>query len=506
MHRERRKSGRSYGLVLLFAVFCAALLVCLFVGSNDDYSQNYLLRTDVLLHHIRGTIGGAGSLPSQPPQISSSSSNNNQKFPTLPDTLEMARLSLLVYLFRHEQDDASVCRQIRAGNFSVPSGPDGKEHDPGREIFPDLRCHWYYHDRENEGTQVMIVSSKAQNHLSVVFAGTDDIQTSLVDTDVRWEPLGDGTSFTLPQEYSDIRVHAGFDHAVFRNSVMDQILHQIEHLRHDDELAKRRVFVTGHSLGAAAAILTSVAMVEYYYNVDDDDDTKNKNDSVQVNKQPQEGKHGFSLSHWWWPPWHHHHHHQQSPPPEITSINFGCPRIGNSAYREYFPHERLNVWRVVWGWDLVPRLPDFFQHAGHTVQLSLEDEPVKSQMLLRNNNREDASVSTTTTTTYEEELSLSWPTSQTNKTQVVKAYYEHYGNATLGYAGVPAGWASRPYFWVPGALESHHILRYRSVLEEWETDWVTKFERVDDPNGNDPSYDDDMWVDPPFDDFPGSTY
>ena len=84
------------------------------------------------------------------------------------------------------------------------------------------------------------------------------------------------------------------------------------------------------------------------------------------------------------------------------------------------------------------------------------------------------------------------------------AYYQHYGNETLGYAGVPAGWGSRPYIWVPGALMSHHISRYRSVLEEWTGDWVQDFVRLDPINDDDATTTDDDYDTPPFDDFPES--
>ena len=154
--------------------------------------------------------------------------------------------------------------------------------------------------------------------------------------------------------------------------------------------------------------------------------------------------------------------------------------MGNQAYRTYQRPRRLSVWRVVLGWDLVPRLPDFFWHAGHTVQLNVDNDAAESDDEDNSNPNNETAVSTAI------------------------AYYQHYGNETLGYAGVPSGWASRAFIWVPGALESHHIRRYLDALQNWPTSWVTDFARVLIPQGSGSDDDsDDTYVDPPFDDFPG---
>merc|ERR1712232_124017 len=58
---------------------------------------------------------------------------------------------------------------------------------------------------------------------------------------------------------------------------------------------------------------------------------------------------------------------------------------------------KLGIWRYVLGWDLVPRLPNFMKHVGHTIQLHKTHA----------------------------------------RNQTVVAYYKHYGNQTLRYAGVP---------------------------------------------------------------------
>ena len=151
------------------------------------------------------------------------------------------------------------------------------------------------------------------------------------------------------------------------------------------------------------------------------------------------------------------------PDVHISNINFGCPRTGNQEWRKVVHHSlpNLSVFRFVLGWDLVPRLPEYpFYHVGHTVQLDTAD---------------------------------------------AKAYYLHSGNATLDYAGVPMGWGSMPFFWVPGALYSHHIKNYEDYLFENSVKnesvfFVSNFERSA-PSNDDhtPSISDDEYVNPPDD-------
>jgi hypothetical protein len=242
-----------------------------------------------------------------------------------------------------------------------------------------------------------------------------------------------------------------------------------------------------------------MALTEYWYHLHPA--------SQSFVQQQQQQQHYLGRAQWWnpfsWWHGHHHHHNVPSPPPpppeHIYTINFGCPRVGNAAYRSYFPHDRLRVWRVVLGWDLVPRLPDFFWHAGHTLQIS---EAVTSPLFLpvgpESTVHHDTSIATTATQTTTTTTTLSLGEEIRN----ITAYYEHYGNESLGYAGVPSGWAARPYIWVPGALESHHIGKYLQVLQNWSTPWVSDFARVEPPSNGTDYDDDDEYVDPPWDDLP----
>jgi hypothetical protein len=120
------------------------------------------------------------------------------------------------------------------------------------------------------------------------------------------------------------------------------------------------------------------------------------------------------------------------------------------------------------GWDLVARLPELFYPVGHTIQLWSEDHQK-----------------------YDKESS-----------NLVEAYYQHYGEPKLGYAGVPPGWASEPYAWLPGALTHHFIHRYLENLEHLAevNIWVDTFKALQ-PIG----YDDDIYDEPP-DDWYGVEY
>lgn len=124
--------------------------------------------------------------------------------------------------------------------------------------------------------------------------------------------------------------------------------------------------------------------------------------------------------------------------------------------------DRLGVWRVVQGWDLVPRLPVVFSHVGHTIQL-----------WSKSHHKYDKS-----------------------SHNQIEAYYQHYGSSDLKYAGVPTGWSSKPYFWVPGALASHSMGKYVEHLQDFlhEKLWVSRFEVVE-PQ----ALDDDIWDNPPDD-------
>lgn len=371
-------------------------------------------------------------------------------FPTFDITFEMATLSSTIYAFHKEDygndmDEATkkVCGRVNAGNVTE------------RPVPPGVHCHWYFHDWIG-GAQVMIVSSESKQYIAVVFAGTDDLRTSLVDVDLFTTYFGasdDNNTYQYPVynvslRDPNVRVHAGFNHAVFDRNLFGGILMRVEAIR--KQRPTFRVLATGHSLGAANSVILAVGMTQYY-------------------EQERQKK-----SHFWnklWPK-------KRTIPEHMDCISFGCPMIGNTQWRDFLHNDpvlskRLTFWRHVLGRDLVPRLPQLYYHEGHTVQ---------------------------------------WLQQNGNGTASAKAYFHHYGNATLSLAGVPFGWSAKPYMWVPGALHSHMVHSYWEFLVDWKGSggdgggvlpWVNEFVPAsEEPDDDDhpPNVDDDFYVDPPDDD------
>ncbi|MGI0486561.1 lipase family protein [Pantanalinema rosaneae CENA516] len=112
---------------------------------------------------------------------------------------------------------------------------------------------------------------------------------------------------------TDIKVHSGFWNAF--QEVRDDIIRLVNKHR----TSQQRIWVTGHSLGGAQAVLTAI--------------------TLQAQSIPVQGLY-----------------------------TYGCPRIGNEQFSRLFA--RMNVQRYVYALDLVPMLPDDlflgYRHVGKT--------------------------------------------------------------------------------------------------------------------------------------------
>ena len=302
-------------------------------------------------------------------------------------------------------------------------------------------CLHYSHDYDR-GTQVLVVRSSIHRYVSVVYAGTDDFTTALMDGDILMSKFGPTTNTTssdidelknnsdfsrlFEQVPEEAHVHRGFNSAVFDSNHFTEVLECVtsarlggtcygaaEKIERQTLLTKTKpyqLYTTGHSLGAADSILLGAAL------------------------------------------------HLVFPSEKIQSINFGCPKIGNLEMSYWMdslqPGQNdndggLEIFRFVNKLDLVPRLPDliFFQHAGHTLQMSAGG--------------------------------------------VIRAYYNHIGDENLGYAGVSFGWGTEPYVLFPLALYAHHHKRYvdylqdnapkpdSSLAQQNSSYFVAEFERID---------------------------
>ncbi|VEU42836.1 unnamed protein product [Pseudo-nitzschia multistriata] len=321
----------------------------------------------------------------------------SEVFPSLKDVATMANLSHLVYKFKSE-------RNFTCADF-YPSVENNTEH---------LTCELYIHEYFL-GTQVLMLSNNKEKYIAIVFAGTDDIMTMIEDTNILTKPFGNNSTVHLTPKANQLKerakVHSGFNNAVFTHDIWERIYAKTKYLMHLHPTY--RLWTTGHSLGGANAILTATAFA-----------------SLNRNRR-------------------------------VLSVSFGCPQTGNYYWREYFNDtsplsNNLGIWRVVLGWDLVPRLPEFFHHVGHTIQIDV-------------------------------------------KTGESKAYYEHYGNVERGYAGVPNGWYAKSHAWLPSALSFHRMTKYVENIAKLEpASWAKHFYPV---HSN--VYDDDDDDINPLDDWPG---
>ena len=328
------------------------------------------------------------------------------------------------------------------------------QEDDDKDIFQLLlptgtTCLHYSHDY-SLGRQVLIVRSDLHNYVAVSYAGTDDWKTALTDGDILTGSFGpdlttdsedDATTKNHNSSNSHInknqniskafgnipegvRVHRGFNNAVFDNDGLSIVLDCITSARvggncssiHSTRKGANtnaaismtttpskpyQLFTTGHSLGAANSILLGTAL------------------------------------------------HLTFPLENIQSINFGCPKVGNLEWSSWIDQMQpvkedmstrddegkinhsnkfrkdgggFEIFRFVNKIDLIPRLPELvFQHAGHTLQMSVGGK--------------------------------------------VSAYYDHFGNEDLGYSGVPFGWGAAPYAFLPAALASHPSSHYLKYLE-----------------------------------------
>ena len=146
----------------------------------------------------------------------------------------------------------------------------------------------------------------------LAFRGTADVKNWLTDLDARkleW-PVACRAGASEP-----MRVHMGFLDAWL--SIREAVLESIDHM-----LVTRRIFITGHSLGGALAMLAATEL--------------------------------------------HLHFGAEA----IAGVyTFGQPRVGGRAFAQlYNSWLRDRTWRVVHREDLVPHVPyvlGAFHHAGH---------------------------------------------------------------------------------------------------------------------------------------------
>jgi hypothetical protein len=248
---------------------------------------------------------------------SSSALTTSSIIPSVDDTIELGHLSAMVYGFRSTHS-AQNC-----SSFPAIYQLYVDEYQPSTFINSNATytCHMY--ERDEQDTQVLVLSKQIdpssyasatntnnaitaatnkekQGYVAVIYAGTDDFRSVLTDTNILTKTFGptseNGTHPFVPHD--DIRVHAGFNNAVFKHDLFKRINHQLQLIKGDNP--NYRLLTTGHSLGAADAILTAVAL-----------------------KLQDEWKDEL-----------------------VLSINYGCPKTGNRAWRDFVNEmDGLGIWR-----------------------------------------------------------------------------------------------------------------------------------------------------------------
>lgn len=273
------------------------------------------------------------------------------------------------------------------------------EEEKNRILPAHINCHTYI--KTLLGTEVMVVSSSStsssptnhgKNYIAVCFAGTDSIRDSLLDANVFSSEFGpkrndrsdhsdDPPISFNPRPDKDVRVHAGFNSAVFGEGLYDRLLKEVSSLL--EKFPTHEIVLTGHSLGGADAILLGTAFAL-------DENFVNKNTTKK----------------------------------QISVFNFGCPKTGNKAWIKYANEiPNLGIWRFVLQHDAIPRLPTNFFHVGHTAQINHHKDEVGGH-----------------------------------------AYYLHYGNEELGFAGLGTAWELESLF--PDSMYRHLISHYEKYFKD----------------------------------------
>lgn len=170
------------------------------------------------------------------------------------------------------------------------------------------RLPWLHFESSPNGVQFLIGRNPFERQTVISFRGTDSLQDLL--TDLRfWKKH---IPYDSMSRSSKIRVHSGFCRAYQHPRVRDFIL-KFLHGSSD------KILVVGHSYGAALAMLCALD-IQYNY-----------------------------------------------PHREIEAAVFGCPRIGNSNFRESYNRRVQRTIRFENGNDLVTKIPPWlfgFRHAG----------------------------------------------------------------------------------------------------------------------------------------------
>jgi len=123
---------------------------------------------------------------------------------------------------------------------------------------------------------------------------------------------------TIYPPVKNAEVHVGFWDAYL--SIANETIAQIDNLR--KKLPEYQLFVTGHSLGGALSTIVVLELARLL--------------NISSN--------------------------------EIEHYTFGCPRVGNEVFANYFKTQIQHSYRVVNSRDIIPHLPPMFLNFWHTAR------------------------------------------------------------------------------------------------------------------------------------------
>lgn len=237
--------------------------------------------------------------------------------PSYKDTLDLARLTMLVY--EYEKSFTLNSNETLETFVSNIENNELDINETRKNAILELAKHSphgkvvkFVSDPKTD-LQVGITISELNKRITVVFRGSESKYDWYYDL-----------SILKKQLWGDVYVHSGFYNQLHTNNVYDDLVKTIEELIKDHP--DYQIYVTGHSLGAALSTLF-----------------------------------GFELAH-------------KINEQKIVIVSFASPRVGNMSFRnEYDNKENLVHYRISNDRDIVTAAPMIdYHHAG--VNISLTDK------------------------------------------------------------------------------------------------------------------------------------
>ena len=240
-----------------------------------------------------------------------------QTLPSYDDTIDLARLTMLVYEYEKSftldngETLETFVSNLKDGNLDINETRkqaifELAQHAPHGKVVK------FISDPKTD-LQVGVTISEVNKRITVVFRGSESKYDWYYDLSIMKRQLWD-----------DVYVHSGFYNQLHTNNVYEELKNTLVELLKDHP--DYQIYVTGHSLGAALSTLF-----------------------------------GFEIA---------HEFNDQN----IVIVSFASPRVGNKAFRKtYDEKSNLVHYRISNDRDIVTAAPMIdYHHAG--VNISLTDK------------------------------------------------------------------------------------------------------------------------------------